>query len=438
MRNAVKECREYLIRSNGYCLGAFISLLITVSWGYYLVPGVALLVAVMTLPFWGREWRWLDEEDLGWCLALSGYAALWLADVARTGHWPAGEQGWGVALPVWPLVAALLLTWMRCRPPAPDAWWAGIGCGALGAGSIALFERLIEHQERADNGMNAIPFGDLSLLLGSLSLLAALYWPMRSGHACRYSTGSTGLTLLAALGGLLASLLSGTRGGWIALPLMAGLLLLAHWRGINGARSSRPLRYGVWGGAVMILVIAVLPQSGVVDRLIHAWSQSQAYALGEDRTSSVGLRLEMWRGGWQLFQQRPWFGWGEGRLMEAMQALADQGRIHPDAVQFGQLHSDIIDTLARRGIAGLIALAGLYGVPIWLFTRRLQHHQARVRVLAVAGLMITTAFILFGLTQTLLRDVRGLSGYLGLSIGCWVVMRGEELDSRASGRVRSP
>ena len=44
----------------------------------------------------------------------------------------------------------------------------------------------------------------------------------------------------------------------------------------------------------------------------------------------------------------------------------------------------------------------------------------------MAGLMTPLAFIIFGLTQSMLRDVHGLSGYLGLSIGCWVILRREE------------
>ena len=44
----------------------------------------------------------------------------------------------------------------------------------------------------------------------------------------------------------------------------------------------------------------------------------------------------------------------------------------------------------------------------------------------MAGLMTPLAFIVFGLSQSMLRDVHGLSGYLGLSIGCWVILRREE------------
>ncbi|WP_280564174.1 hypothetical protein [Chromohalobacter sp. 48-RD10] len=40
--------------------------------------------------------------------------------------------------------------------------------------------------------------------------------------------------------------------------------------------------------------------------------------------------------------------------------------------------------------------------------------------------VVPLAFLDFGLTQSMLRDVRGLSGYLELCPGCWAVLRREE------------
>jgi O-antigen ligase len=134
----------------------------------------------------------------------------------------------------------------------------------------------------------------------------------------------------------------------------------------------------------------------------------------------------MWRGGLQLFVERPWTGWGEGRLETARDALVANHILHPGVSYYDQLHSDIIDTAARRGVVGLLGLVLLYGVPIYLFSRRLGCSSPGVRILAMSGLMITLAFLIFGLSQSMLRDVHGLSGYLGLSIGCWVILKREE------------
>ncbi|WP_192036961.1 O-antigen ligase family protein [Halomonas sp. YLGW01] len=416
---------------NSWLLFAFLALLIVVPMGYALVPLLCLGVCLVAVSdgALGAGWRIsrLDWEDGLWCLALLVFAASWLGDVARTLKWPESATGNGIGMPLWPILGAVLLIWLRCHGPTARHWWLGLSSGALAAGFIALFERLVLAYSRASNNMNAIPFGNLALLLGFLSWLAALWWiyrlpqPRRSDH--RYYLL---LSVAGGMAGLLASLLSGTRGGWLAMPLLA-LMLYVAWHQMPRRERPRSIARYVGCGALLLAVMLVaVPQTGVSHRLVAAVADAQEYWQGEDRDGSVGLRLEMWFGGFQLFAERPWTGWGEGRLEAARDALVVRHILHPGVSYYDQLHSDIIDTAARRGVLGLFSLAMLYGVPLFLFSQRLRVCLPGVRILAIAGIMTPLAFMVFGLTQSMLRDVHGLSGYLGLSIGCWVILRREE------------
>ncbi|WP_311957694.1 O-antigen ligase family protein [Halomonas garicola] len=419
-----------LTRLNGVWVFAFVALLIVVPLSYAMVPllaGVTLLAGLALTPP-QRLWRRLDRDDALLGAALLAYGGLWLGDVWRTGIWPVGEGNQGVLLPLWPLLAAALLVWLRRFPPPTQTLWWAASCGALGAGAIALYERLVLGQARAANGMNAIPFGNLALLLGALSLMGAL-WCLGRGLSGR--RGLLALSLLGAAAGLTGSLLSGTRGGWIAAPL---LLLLVY----RAARGLVPtgLRRGITAGIVAILLgVVLLPQSGVVARVDQAVSNLQQYWQGESRGTSVGLRLEMWRAGATLFPERPLTGWGEGHLEAARDRLVAKGEFPPGISRYDQLHSDMIDTAARRGLLGLGTLLVLYGVPLWLFWRRAKgsHRDPALSALATAGMMVPIAFIDFGLTQSMLRDVRGLSGYLGLCVICWAALR-RAAEQRAGGR----
>ena len=139
------------------------------------------------------------------------------------------------------------------------------------------------------------------------------------------------------------------------------------------------------------------------------------------------LRVEMWRVGVQLFSEKPLFGWGEGRLQARRDDWVAVWDLHPAVSKHDQLHSDLIDTAARRGLVGLGSLLMLYGVPLLLFARALSGRpDATTRALAVAGLVVVVAFIGFGLTQSMLRDARGLAGYLGMVTACWCLLRGRE------------
>lgn len=423
--------RNMLARLNGVWVFAFMALLIVAPLGYAVIPMLATVTLLVGLALSMRrtDWQRLDREDGLLCLALLAYSALWLLDVWRTGCWPVGEGSQGVLLPLWPLLAAALLVWLRLHPPHPRVLWWAVSCGALGAGSIALYERLVLGHARASNDMNAIPFGNLSLLLGALSLLAALWCvglnlSQNLSQSTARHRGLLVFALLGALAGALGSLLSGTRGGWIAAPL----LLLLVYRAAHDLMSAGMRRRITGGTMVILLVVVLLPQSGVVDRVGQAVNNLQQYWQDETRGTSVGLRLEMWRAGGILFAERPLTGWGEGRLEAARDVLVEQGVLHSGISQYDQLHSDVIDTVARRGLVGLIVLLFLYGVPLWLFWRRLAVSGANptIRILATAGMMVPIAFIDFGLTQSMLRDVRGLSGYLGLCVVCWAALRRAE------------
>ena len=409
--------------ANTLLLGAFVSLLILVPWAHAAIPLAAGLLALsgVLISRGLAQYRpvVLDGEDGAWLLTLMVFAGLWCWDVARTGAWPVADHGRGWLLPLWPLLAAGLLVWMRRHPPSRLGWWLGLVLGGLGAGTIATYERFVLGAYRADNGMNAIPFGNISLLLGVLALVAML------GRLCRPQRPSAWLTAalgVASVAGLAGSVLSGTRGGWVVVPLLA-------WMGYRAFRLVFPRRQMLMvGGGLGVLIAGLVATTAITDhaassRIDRVVNDIERYLDG-DRGSSVGLRLDMWQAGGQLFLEKPWLGWGEGRLQAARDMLVDEGELHPEASLYDHLHSDIIDTTARRGMLGLLTLLALYGVPAWLFGHHLHHSRdAQTRTLALSGLMVCVAFVDFGLTQSMLRDVRGFSGYLGLMVACWVLLK---------------
>ncbi|MBB3188804.1 O-antigen ligase family protein [Halomonas cerina] len=437
VRQGARERRVPWNASNTVLLFAFVASLLLAPWGYALVPLAAAGVALAGTLSVGREaLAALDREDGLWLLVLLGYAGLWLWDVSRTGVWPVGEGYRGVLLPLWPLLAAGLLVWLRLKPPSRMGWWLGLVVAGIGVGLIALYERFVLGAYRADNGMNAIPFGNLSLLVGFLALAAMLGRlsrpPPRSSPWLTLALG------LAAVAGLAASLLSGTRGGWVAVPLLA-------WLGYRAFRVVFPRRQiRIVAGLSVLLLAGLVAMTaitgyGVSDRVAKAVDDVEDYFLEGDTGSSVGLRLEMWQAGAWLFIEKPLLGWGEGRLEAARDDLVAQGRLNPGVSEYDQLHSDIIDTAARRGLVGVATLLALYGVPAWLFAGYLRRcRDAQGRTLALSGLMISVAFVDFGVTQSMLRDVRGLSGYLGLSVACWVLLRArlDVLRRRSRSRTR--
>lgn len=370
----------------------FLSLLLVWRYAYAVLPLAAAGLGLLCVLFWAvcsPVWWRLDRQDGVFLLTLLVFSAVWLGDVWRTGVWPVGEGRQGAWLPMWPLLAGSL--------GAYEHWWLG--------------------RWRVGNGINAIPFGNLALLLGSLALARLVSVACRL--PLRVALG------LAAVGGLLASVLSGTRGGWVVFPVLALILLLALHQARLGSGGIRGSVVGlVCALLVLLLGMSLMPGAPVKTRLTEGAANLQEYA-GGDAGSSLGVRLEMWRAGWQLIREKPVLGWGEGQLEAQRDLWVEQGRYHSGISRYDQLHSDLVDTFARRGALGLLSLIALYGLPLalfWCHWRKRSDEEGRA--LALCGVLIVVGFVGFGLSQSMLRDVRGLSGYLGLIVGCWCLIKG--------------
>jgi len=405
-------------------LFSFLAFLLVFQSAYAVLPVLAVVAALLCLVEFQRGHARLAGDDLAMLLVLLCFSLVWLADVWRAGQWPVGAEGEGLWLPVWPLLAALVLLAWRYVPPAASAWWWGVVVGALCAGGIAAHEHFWLGRWRPDNGMNAIPFGNIALLLGSLSLVPLV--SLRGGLAPRFGVWLNAALVLAAFSGLLASVLSGTRGGWVVFPALALLLCAA-------ALTALPRGRVVTSVAVLmtaLLAMAFLPRGPVSARVGQGVENLQEYARG-NAGSSLGVRLEMWRAGWHLIQEKPLLGWGEGKLEAQRDEWVAEGRFNRGISQYDQLHSDTVDTLARRGIVGGLSLFALYLVPLGLFWRywRWAGHagneavQREVRAFALCGALVVVAFMGFGLSQSMLRDPRGLAGFLGLLVACWCLLK---------------
>ncbi len=257
-------------RGNTLLVAGFVTTLIVWSAGYAL-PALAMAVlSGLGLGVMRHPRGVLDREDGALLIALVGYAGVWLWDVWRTSQWPESRGDIGMGLPWWPLLAAWLLVWLRHVPPSRWGWWSGLIGGGVAVGAIALYERAWLGLARASNGMNAIPFGDISLLLGALSLIALIErGQSRERYAAWWACGLA----LAALGGFSASLLSGTRGGWIALPVLAWLIYRDALRTL-----SRRARRGI-----MLACLGLVTGRGIVSAggrgFAHRAGARQCHAL---------------------------------------------------------------------------------------------------------------------------------------------------------------
>ncbi|MEA2120521.1 O-antigen ligase family protein [Halovibrio sp. HP20-50] len=370
------------------------------------------------------------SDDYKIVSALVFFSGVWWWNVLASGQLPLVPYGGYRHIYAWPLLAAAFLLALRVFTPSPNWLWLGVCCGASGAGLVAIYERVIVGAERADNGINAIPFGNLSLLMSALSLVAAIYFIQ---SLRRFSYGLTVFAICAAFLGFLASLLSGTRGGWVAIPFIFALLLPATADII----APKTRNIGLCFIALLVVAIIAFPPSGVWLRLTAIFDNIYHYFISDEASTSLGIRFELWRAGWYMFKENPLMGVGEGGVKDWLGALVAEGVLYDRVIIYSQLHSDIIDTLARRGLIGVISQLWLYGAFASAFAKKALYANDNVsaRLLAISGMVVIIAFFDFGLSQSMFRDLRGFSGFLGFGIILWGCL-GNQPQSGAPNKSR--
>lgn len=151
-----------------------------------------------------------------------------------------------------------------------------------------------------------------------------------------------------------------------------------------------------------------LPQTGVQPRVNEAVSDVTRYFSGESQTTSVGARFEMWKGAAHLITERPLTGWGNNGYRQRMQELGEEGVIHPGVTIYGHAHNEFIDAFAKRGVIGLAVLLALYLIPLRLFSKNIASRDLSKRSVAVAGMLLSVAYIDFGLSQVFLAHNSGV------------------------------
>jgi O-antigen ligase len=336
--------------------------------------------------------RLVGKDALPFAIPVLAYAA---------GHLLFGlhEQfAWRSLDPVWPFGLTVFGLWaLRRYKPSATWFWVGLPLGAICAAGISGYQA-IKLGQRAYGFTQAIQFGNIALLLGVLCMVRAL-------TTLRVSC----LNLFMWLGfacGVVASVWSQTRGGWVAVVLIFFWVLLHALRSLPWSRRALAL-------LVLIACIAVpfkqLDLHQVITaRVFTAVEEIKAYVEANQQNSSVGSRLAMWSFAIQKVGEAPWFGQGMKGWIELRDQGIAKGELTPYISNFSHVHNEYLDVLLKRGVVGLGLLMLLYlGPMLWFFKPYLKSSNTEVKSLAMAGTVIPMMYMDFGLTQLFLGHNSG-------------------------------
>lgn len=246
---------------------------------------------------------------------------------------------------------------------------------ALGAVVGALtgsYDVFIQHKERAIGwgaGGNlmaraVVPLGFMALT-GVLAFRSHWRW----------------LLLLGGAAALYALYLTGTRGVFVAVPVLGLLFVWALMRELKASR--------VWYVAGIAALIAATVVIGILSPRFLALGSVVEQLMGNTSVAqdySTIQRLQMWQAGWSALLRAPLIGHGWAHLADAARPLV-----------LSMYHNDFFNSAVAAGIVGIVAWLATVLAPVVGILAMPRDRFSNLRL--YCALLLSVSFFIFGLTD---------------------------------------
>lgn len=358
--------------------------------GGFVYLNLTLLVAgLIGLPRMVQVWRQLVRNPMAtWGLA--GLGCIAAGELVVGLHFDYLIDAYEPLIPFVFLPLMVVGVWVL-RPALPTLW-AGFSLAGVLAAAMAVYQVFLGSQARATGAVgNAIVFGHTAVLLACMALCGFLYF-RREGASWIWRA----LCVAGVAGGALASLLSGSKGGWFALVLMA---LASPWAVWETAPTKGKLGASACLLLVLIVAVLLLPGEGVRERIADgvtgAW---RWFSDGVVTEGSVGIRLEIWRFALANAADHLWFG---RHIDEATALLGSHLAQLPYTglpARFATFENLWVETLMSGGLVGIASLLCAFGCLLLAYLHPSHRDREDLRELRLAGLFLVLCFLGFAMT----------------------------------------
>jgi len=370
-----------------------ITLLVT-SGGYKLAP---FGLAIMSLLLIRKTYNVVRNKEINHIMiAFISFFAVTILSLLIYG----GDTG-QADMPSRALFAVTILLLLLKYPPKIAWLLPSIIIGSYITGMIALYF-VIELHSRAFQGFDymVIQSGNMAMSLGLFSSIIALHY---------YQTKTHKMALLAlggALFAIIASLLSGARGGWPFSLLILITILFTH-------RDLVSKKLQVIGLIIAISLIASCYPL-IEKRINKSVSEVQTYMVqAHPKHSSAAARIEMWKSAIYSFIDKPLFGQGFEGIIISKQQQVDEGKISATILKYKRAHNNFLTEASTKGVIGLAALLFFFLLPLNFFRKNHKKAQtAQQKVINLLGMTHVLSVMGYCMTQNYINHHSGILHYI--------------------------
>jgi O-antigen ligase len=284
--------------------------------------------------------------------------------------------------------------------------------GAFTSGFFAIYEKSSTGVARVGEHINPIQFGTFSMLLSLLSVVIFNYYLI---EYCKYKNKKRliwiGTALISSLLGFYASISSGSRGGWLSMPLFVFVVYKQYSDNLN-------IKFRIKAVILMVFLVALIgvykePKLNVASRVLEAQSNLNQYFEQGLIETSVGARLEMWRIAIGLGIEKPIFGWGHTGYQDEIKKKVEAKQTSKLLLEFNEPHNQFLDAFAKYGLSGLFLVLTLY---LWPMTQLMRQYRKKLgtqqSLHALMGGVSMLAFFDFSLTHSFINKNGGMMVFL--------------------------
>ena len=266
--------------------------------------------------------------------------------------------------------------------------WIASAIGAIISGIYAGYQVEILGMNRATGMTSPIYFGQASLIFTLFSLV---------GFSSNKKIWIKLLLFIAVIMGAYALFASGSRGAWVAFPIIVIVLITISKR--------IPLIKKLTS---LIVIIGVLyaayqsPQLPVKSRVDLTVKNVISYYQEDNVNTSSGARLEMWKAAWLISKESNFLGVGEAQYPEHVKRLIQEEKVNKFIGRYIVPHNQYLNSLSEQGLIGLISLLMMMLIPLKVSLHSIRKN-AKNKLIALYPALLIIAYLSFMLTGVTLE-----------------------------------